>query len=288
MKKKFRPVLVVSIILVLLSVSFFAKSQISLAATISGVRLAQLQEQITKIRAQIEEIKISIEIKNLKKEIAEKEELMEKVRMYGLTLHQTIPDIILKGLYPFKIAEESATTTATTTDAETTLAEATTTASSTEGAADSGTTTTEVVTTGGGLGGDTTPASVPEPEPEPEPPAVVCSPVASGARTYTGTTKTNPKITQVRIDPLDVQKFAYQTVSVSIQDMNENSVTEVSGTAITDNNTFPFSLSLISGTDINGTWQGSWLNLDTYCQNYMLIIVATSASGQSRVELAFK
>ncbi len=250
--------------------------------------MAQFQEQITKIRSQIEEIKILIEIKDLKKEIAEKESLMEKVRMYGLTLHQTIPDIILKGLYPFKVAEESATTTATTTDATTTSAETIAgEASSTEGvAAGSEATTTEIVTAGGGFGEGATPASAPDPEPEPPP--AVCNPVASGVRTYTGTTKTNPKITQVRIDPLDVQKFAYQTVSVNIQDMNENSVTEVSGTAITDNNSFPFSLSLVSGTDINGTWQGSWLNLDTYCQIYMLKIIATSESGQSKVEIAFK
>ncbi|MFA4998421.1 MAG: hypothetical protein WC514_00105 [Candidatus Paceibacterota bacterium] len=286
MEKKSRPVLVVSIILILFSVLFLTKDQISLAATVSGAKLLQLQEQIAKIRIQIEEIKIGIEIKSLKKEIAEKEDLMERVRMYGLTLHQTIPDIILDGLYPFKVAEELATTTATTTEATTTSAEATTTASTTEEVA-SGATTTEIVTTGGGLGEDTTPV-VSEPEPEPEPPPVICNPVASGTRTYSVSTKANPKMTQVVINPLDVAKFSSQTVRVSIQETNEASITEVSGIAFLDNNSFPFSFSLVSGTDINGTWQGSWTNLDTYCNTYMLRITATSASGESSVELAFK
>jgi len=288
MKKKSRSVLIISIILVLFSVSFFAKSRISLAATISGVRLAQFQEQITKIRAQIQEIKTLIEIKNLKKEIDEKEDLMEKVRMYGLTLHQTIPDIILQGLYPFKVVEESSTTTtATDTVATTTLAEASTTASSTEEVA-SEATTTELITTGGGLGEGIIPVPELEPEPEPEPPPVVCTSVPSGTITYSVSTKANPKMTQVVISPLDVEKFSSQAVRATIQETNDNPITNVSGTAFLDNVSIPFTLYLISGTETSGTWQGSWVNSDSYCKTYMMRITATSASGQSNVELSFK
>jgi type II secretion system protein G len=119
--------------------------------------------------------------------------------------------------------------------------------------------------------------------------AVICSPpFASGAQTYSVSTKDNPKITQVVIDPLDVQKFATQTVSVKIQETNEKPITEVTGKALTDNSTYPFSLSLINGTSTDGTWQGSWYNQDSYCQNYMLIINATSESGTSKVELTFR
>lgn len=127
------------------------------------------------------------------------------------------------------------------------------------------------------------------PPPPGEEEAIVCDPpLAPGEQTYSVTTKDNPKITQVVINPLDVNKFATSTVSVKIQETNEKPITEVTGKALTDNSSFPFSLSLIDGTNTNGTWQGSWFNQDTYCQNYMLIITATSQSGTSKVELTFK
>ena len=137
-------------------------------------------------------------------------------------------------------------------------------------------------------------------EPPPPPPgevtpppgeveAIICDPpIASGEQTYAVSTKDNPKITQVVINPLDVQKYASSTVSVKIQETNEKPITEVTGKALTDSMSFPFPLSLIDGTNTNGTWQGSWFNEDSYCQNYMLIITATSESGQSKVELTFK
>lgn len=119
--------------------------------------------------------------------------------------------------------------------------------------------------------------------------AIACDPpIASGAQTYTVTTKDNPRTTQVVIDPLDVQKNATQTASVKIQETNGKPIAQVTGEAITDSKSIDFSLSLIDGTDTNGTWQGSWLNQDTHCQNYMLIITATSESGQSNVDLAFR
>jgi len=134
---------------------------------------------------------------------------------------------------------------------------------------------------------------VPPPEEEVPPPGegepIVCDPpLAPGAQTYAVSTKDNPKITQVVIEPLDVNKFASQTVSVKIQETNEKPITEVTGKALTDSMSFPFPLSLIDGTNTNGTWQGSWFNEDTYCQNYMLIVTATSESGTSKVELTFK
>lgn len=142
----------------------------------------------------------------------------------------------------------------------------------------------------------------PEPEPEPEsepelPPEeeatpsepIVCDPpLASGEQTFSVTTPDNPRMTQVVINPFDVDKFASQTVSVEIQETAGYPIFEVTGQAQTDSMSFPFSLSLISGTDIDGTWQGSWYNEDEYCQNYMLIITATGQSGTSIVELAFR
>lgn len=118
---------------------------------------------------------------------------------------------------------------------------------------------------------------------------IVCDPpVASGERTFSVTTKENPKITQVVINPFNVNKYAWQEVKTSIRETEGQPITEVVGEVRTNEMSFPFSLSLIEGTDIDGTWQGLWYNEDEYCQNYMLIITATSESGQSKVELAFR
>ncbi len=90
------------------------------------------------------------------------------------------------------------------------------------------------------------------------------------------------------INPLDVNKYAWQEVKTSIRETEGQPITEVAGEVRTNEMSFPFSLSLIEGTDIDGTWQGFWYNKDEYCQNYMLITTATSESGQSKVELAFR
>lgn len=118
---------------------------------------------------------------------------------------------------------------------------------------------------------------------------VVCDPpLASGAQTYVVTTQNNPKITEVVINPLDVNKLGTQTVSVKIQETTSNPIIEVTSEVLTNSMSFPFSLSLIGGTNVDGTWQGSWYNEDEYCENYMLIITATSQSGTSDIKLAFR
>jgi len=132
-------------------------------------------------------------------------------------------------------------------------------------------------------------AEIAEEIPPEEEKEIVCDPpVAPGEQIYSVSTKDNPRIKEVVIDPLNVQRKESQIVTVKIEEINEKSITQVTGEALTDKNSFPFSLSLIDGSDIDGTWQGSWLNQDTYCQNYMLIITVTSESGTSKVELAFK
>lgn len=116
-----------------------------------------------------------------------------------------------------------------------------------------------------------------------------CSvPLASGKQTYFVTTKVQPQIMQIDIDPLDVKIGETQTITAKIRDTNGNPITSVTGTAKTDNGSFSFSLSLVEGTDLNGTWQGTWILEDTNCNTYMITITAESASGQSKVDLAFR
>jgi LysM repeat protein len=133
------------------------------------------------------------------------------------------------------------------------------------------------------------PPSPPPPPPPPPPPAGPPScqgQYPSGVQTYSVATKTIPKIYQIVVDPLNVNYLASQTVSVSISDTNP--ITQVSGQAITDTKTVNFTLNLISGSQTDGVWQGSWVLQDSICQNYQIAITATSQSGTSKVTLTFK
>ena len=116
-----------------------------------------------------------------------------------------------------------------------------------------------------------------------------CSrPIASGARIYTTSTRSIPRITQIEVDPLDVNLGAVQTVTVEANDANGNPISLVSGSGGTDSSSVPFSLSLVDGDELDGTWQGSWSPQHTFCDNYTVGITVTSASGESNVTLTFR
>lgn len=120
---------------------------------------------------------------------------------------------------------------------------------------------------------------------------IVCSPpfpeAMKGEQVYSVSgSSANPKITKVTIDPLDVNKFAYQTVIVSASDTAGNDITSLTGEAFTDNTSFVFELE--RNEEDNNIWQGQWYNEDEWCNNYQLAIRAVSASGSSEVVLTFR
>ena len=114
--------------------------------------------------------------------------------------------------------------------------------------------------------------------------------IMSGEEVYNISTKNNPRFSQAIFNPIDVLMGNTQLVTVSVRDTAGNPITSVTNTVTTDNvSTGPVSFSLISGTDINGTWQASWvMPQDTYCHTYEESLNATSASGTSNVTLTFK
>jgi hypothetical protein len=66
-------------------------------------------------------------------------------------------------------------------------------------------------------------------------------------------------------------------------------LTSVSVTLITDNGRRPAQpLQLISGTNLGGQWQGSYLIDDTHCTNYQIEINATNAKGTSTVTITLR
>ena len=77
------------------------------------------------------------------------------------------------------------------------------------------------------------------------------------------------------------------TFTVDVRDRNGNAITGVTIQLITDHLTGPvIPLSLISGTDLNGTWQGTVSMLDdTNCYRYRFVMTATSASGENVLTL---
>ena len=138
---------------------------------------------------------------------------------------------------------------------------------------------------------DSTPTPTPTPTPAPTPDIVngrCVNPVASGKQTYSGGSRSNPRITQIELDPLDVRIGRTQVVDVEIQDTDENPITEVTAVVQSDNGTDSFSFSLNSGSSTDGSWQGSWSPEDTLCTIYSISISATSASGTSTTDLSFR
>ena len=117
-------------------------------------------------------------------------------------------------------------------------------------------------------------------------------PIAEGEQIYWLSTHSNmnPQFIQLIFNPLAVQTGEMQLVTVMVRDTEGNPITAVTGTFITDNvSTGPVSLSLVSGTDIDGTWQASWVMPDdTYCGRYEIRIQAVSASDESSITLAFR
>jgi len=137
----------------------------------------------------------------------------------------------------------------------------------------------------------TVPVPTPTPAADTTAPAaaqILCRPLASGKQTYTATTASIPKITKLTFDPHDIQTGGTQVVTVEINDANGNPITTVSGTAKMDNSSAQFFLSLVAGTDTDGTWEGSWSPQDTLCTIHQLTIIATSDSGTSTVDASFR
>jgi len=99
--------------------------------------------------------------------------------------------------------------------------------------------------------------------------------------------KIKPQFGRGSIDPYDPPQDSKQTVTISIKD--EQPITQVAAIFKTDNTVSqPFSLQLISGTETDGQWQGSWTINDTYFYTYNLILEATSSRGQSTVEITLR
>lgn len=113
----------------------------------------------------------------------------------------------------------------------------------------------------------------------------VCTILPGGVSTYSISSASSPRITQVAL-ALELEIGVPQVVTVEAQEAT--SVTGISATIQTDNESNTFSLSLISGTAENGTWQGQRTVTDTHCGIYSATISATSDLFTSTINLSFR
>lgn len=143
---------------------------------------------------------------------------------------------------------------------------------------------------------------LPEPEKKPEDitvekPVRVVRPLASGEQIYdiTGPEDLKFTISQITVDPLDVETGQTQTVTVIVEDLDRTDITEknrVSGTALTDNETKSFSLKLMEVSETESglltVWQSLWQLEDTYDFNYQMVIDVYKEGADDSVTLTFR
>jgi len=104
--------------------------------------------------------------------------------------------------------------------------------------------------------------------------------LASGAQTFSiSGGHHSPNFTQAVIDPLKVAVGDTQTMTVKISDTY--SVTSVEARVQTDNGTETYPLSLIDGTDLDGTWQSSWTVHDTHTATYRTTFYAIDSNNET-------
>jgi len=130
-----------------------------------------------------------------------------------------------------------------------------------------------------------------------------CLPLyGTGKQTYSVLTgkPQNPQIVQVEVDPIDVRRNQTQTVTVKVQDKDNNTITKESGVLVKiflDNKNLAAALKLVKAEDMQEnsatsfltTWQGSWVKEDSNCNTYTQTITAKNSKGEkSSVDLSFK
>lgn len=116
--------------------------------------------------------------------------------------------------------------------------------------------------------------------------------VAPGPRTYY-VSSGSQYVAQFRVltfDNLLVRVGETLTVTASARDSAGVSITAVTAWFITDTLTgAPVTFSLISGTDVDGTWRGSLtMHNDTNCNNYQVALAITSPSPSMVTILSFR
>jgi len=114
-------------------------------------------------------------------------------------------------------------------------------------------------------------------------------PLATGKQIYniSGGTKGGPQMTQAVIDPIDPKPSQIQTFTLKANNLKP--IVEIKAIVITDNGEKVNYLKLISGTNIDGVWQGSWRITDDYDYSYQISLIAKNNEDiESKTTITFR
>jgi len=118
----------------------------------------------------------------------------------------------------------------------------------------------------------TAPKITPTPTPTPKP-------IPHGKFSYTvGGGRFGPQFGIVSFDPYDPPKGTKQIIRMEVRDTKP--VASVAAVMKTDHKETPVSFQLVSGSNIKGEWEGTWIADDTYLYTYEFDIVAESPNGK--------
>lgn len=99
--------------------------------------------------------------------------------------------------------------------------------------------------------------------------------------------KTVPQFGKGSIDPYDPVRGGTLTVTVKVK--HNAPVSGVSAIMKTDRTvSISHPLKLISGTNIDGEWQGAWRVGDSYLYRYALVLKAVSSNKSALVEITLR
>lgn len=98
---------------------------------------------------------------------------------------------------------------------------------------------------------------------------------------------TVPQFGKGFIDPYDPEKGETQTITIAVK--HSQPVTKVTAVLKTDHTTsVPVPFALVSGSDTDGQWQGSWKVTDTYLYTYNVVLQAESLGRLASVEATLR
>lgn len=128
-----------------------------------------------------------------------------------------------------------------------------------------------------------TPMPIHTPTPLPTP-----NPIPHGTKGFSvsGGPPVGPKMSHGSLIPYDPATGETQKIQIYVSDTQP--IQSATVTIMTDNGQTIVPMSLISGTDISGMWEGAWIMQDSYFYSYRAIIDATSSNGTRSVNITLR
>ncbi len=99
-------------------------------------------------------------------------------------------------------------------------------------------------------------------------------------------TSTTPVGTKIVADPLDAPKDSQQSVSLDVN--FKTAIDSVSARVITDNKETVFPMKLTAGTNLSGTWTGTWTMPDTHENIFSITFLINYSGKQSTIDFPIR